>query len=70
MNLDLLEAERTVESLYYLKSEKRSDYKTDEAFANFREVKVGGIKEKRLFRSSSPILCDERSFCAEKLCES
>lgn len=63
----VFEAERVIEALSYSKKENRSDYESDEAFANFREVCVGNIKPKKLFRSSSPLLCDERSVCAAKL---
>lgn len=66
----VFEAEREIESLLYSKKENRSNYESDDAFANFREVCCGKIKNGKLFRSSSPLLCDERSFCATKLIES
>lgn len=66
----VFEAERVIESLSYSKKENRSDYESDDAFANFREVCCGKIKNGKLFRSSSPLLCDEHSFCATKLIES
>ncbi len=37
------------------RTNERADYATDEAFANFREIKLGSIKEGALYRSSSPI---------------
>ena len=36
----------------------REDYPSDEVFANFRNVTVGGIAKNRLYRSASP--CDNR----------
>lgn len=65
----VFEAERLIESLSYSKKENRSDYESDYAFANFREVCVGNIKSGKLFRSSSPLLCDERAICVAKLIE-
>lgn len=49
--LDELEL-RSVESK---RTNNRKDYKSDEVFANFREVKVGNIKANRLYRSSNPV---------------
>lgn len=37
------------------RTNKREDYKSDEVFANFREVKGGDIKSGRLYRSSNPV---------------
>lgn len=65
----VFEAERLIESLSYSKKESRSEYESDDAFANFREVCVGNIKSGKLFRSSSPLLCDERAICVAKLIE-
>lgn len=65
----LFEAERVIESLYYSKKESCSEYESDESFANFREVCVGNIKSGKLFRSSSPLLCDERAICVAELIE-
>lgn len=42
--------------LYY--TDARSDYDSDEMFANFRAVKGGNIKENTVYRSASP--CDNR----------
>ncbi len=39
-------------------TDNRSDYESDEIFANFRSVKVTGIRENSLYRSASP--CDNR----------
>ena len=48
----------------YLKNEKllnikytdeRNDYESDEVFANFRNVKVGNLKENILYRGASPV---------------
>ena len=39
-------------------TDKRTDYASNEIFANFREVKVGSLKEKTLYRSASP--CDNQ----------
>ena len=36
-------------------SKNREDYPSDEVFANFRNVKVGNIKEGILYRGASPI---------------
>ena len=49
------------------KSENRSDYASDEVFANFREVKAGGIASGRLYRSCNPVYGDARAPYAEKL---
>ncbi len=38
-----------------VRSNKREDYASDKIFANFRAVKMGGIAEGALYRSSSPI---------------
>ena len=43
------------ETLNITYSDKRSDYTTDEEFANFREVTVGDIKPGKLYRGASPI---------------
>lgn len=40
-------------SLVYTKN--RDDYKTDEIFANFREINAGNIAEGKLYRSASPV---------------
>lgn len=37
------------------RTNERSDYSSDEEFANFRNIKVGNIAEGVLYRSSSPI---------------
>ncbi len=36
-------------------TDKREDYSSDEVFANFRNVKVGNLKENILYRGASPI---------------
>lgn len=51
------------------KSEERSDYSSDEVFANFRNVKIGDIKEGVLFRSCNPSLADARAPYAEDLAQ-
>ena len=43
------------ETLNITYSDKRSDYATNEEFANFRDVQVGNIKPGRLYRGASPI---------------
>ncbi len=45
-----------------IKNEDRASYDSDEAFANFRAIKEG-----YLYRSSSPILGDERARTADRL---
>ena len=49
--LDVL-ADRPMETE---RSLKRDDFESDEVFANFREIALGGIAEGVLYRSSSPI---------------
>lgn len=51
------------------KLEKRDDYDSDEAFANFRQVTAGKIKPGVLYRVSHPSLGDDRSSYAAKLVE-
>jgi hypothetical protein len=51
------------------KLEKRDDYDSDEAFANFRQVTAGKIKQGVLYRVSHPSLGDDRSSYAAKLVE-
>ncbi|MDR1352732.1 MAG: SAM-dependent chlorinase/fluorinase [Treponema sp.] len=51
------------------KSENRSDYTSDEVFANFREIRSGSIKAKTLYRSCNPILGDPRAPYAAALAE-
>ncbi|MBR1582085.1 MAG: tyrosine-protein phosphatase [Bacilli bacterium] len=43
------------ETLSISYSDKREEYTSDEEFANFREVNVGNIKPKTLYRGASPI---------------
>ena len=45
--------EQALNSLSY--SDKRSDYESDEVFANFRNVRVGDMGANKLYRSASPI---------------
>ena len=45
----------TQELLNLQYTDNREDYKSDEVFANFRNVKVGNIKEGILYRGASPI---------------
>lgn len=48
-----------VQELFALSySDKRSDFKSDIIFANFREVRGGNIKEGMFYRSASP--CDDQ----------
>ena len=52
-------------------SKKREDFSSDEVFANFRNVKVGNIKEGILYRGASPIDNSMgRAKYADKLIES
>ncbi|MDR1655385.1 MAG: tyrosine-protein phosphatase, partial [Treponema sp.] len=51
------------------KSERRRDYSSDEAFANFREVKLGSMASGILYRSCHPALEDTRSPYAARLAE-
>lgn len=44
---------QVMNSLVY--TNERADYATDEIFANFRMVQVGGIGEGKLYRAASPI---------------
>ncbi|MBR0366590.1 MAG: tyrosine-protein phosphatase, partial [Clostridia bacterium] len=39
----------------FIYTKERNDYPSDAAFANFREITAGDIKEGRLYRSSTPI---------------
>lgn len=48
----------TEEALCQERSNRRSDFASDEVFANFRALKGGNLKENRVFRSSSP--CNNR----------
>ncbi len=51
-------------------SSERSDFSSDAEFANFREVKVGGLASGRMYRSASP--CDDsyhRAPYVNDLCE-
>jgi hypothetical protein len=52
-----------------VKSERRWDYSGDAAFANFREVKLGSMDSKILYRSCHPALGDARSPYAARLAE-
>jgi hypothetical protein len=51
------------------RSEKRGDYSGDAVFANFREVKTGGIPGGLLYRSCHPALGDPRAPYAARLAE-
>ena len=52
------------------KSNERSDFESDEVFANFRSVHTTGIAENLLYRSSSPVYNkDMRAACADDLFE-
>ncbi len=48
-------------------SDNREDFPSDEVFANFREVRVGKIAAKRLYRSASPVNKESRAPYAAKL---
>ncbi|MDR2608960.1 MAG: tyrosine-protein phosphatase [Treponema sp.] len=52
-----------------VKSERRRDYPSDAAFANFREVKLGSMASGILYRSCHPALEDTRSPYAARLAE-
>ena len=58
-----------IEIRHLTKLEKREDYSSDEAFANFREVTAGNMRPGILYRTSHPSLGDDRSSCAAKLVE-
>ena len=49
------EINRKFKALNLKYSENREDFASDEVFANFRNVKVGNIKEGILYRGASPI---------------
>ena len=49
------EIDKKYKSLKLKYSKNREDYLSDEVFANFRNVKVGNIKEGILYRGASPI---------------
>ena len=51
------------------KSENRNDYASDVVFANYREVKMGGIPANILYRSCHPALGDARAPYAARLAE-
>lgn len=51
------------------KSENRTDYESDEIFANFRPVKAGNIAKNILYRSCNPALGDARAPYAAALAE-
>ncbi len=51
------------------KSDDRDQFASDEVFADFRPVTLGGIKEGRLYRSTSPVVPDARAAYAEALLE-
>lgn len=50
-------------------TDERSDYATDEIFANFRAVQAGKIATNRLYRSCNPVLNDSRAPYAAALME-
>lgn len=58
-----------IEIRHLVKLEKRDEYDSDEAFANFREVTAGNIKPGVLYRVSHPSLGDDRSSYAAALIE-
>lgn len=47
---------QTARNIHY--TDERSDYPSDDAFANFRSVKAGSIAANTLYRSASP--CDNQ----------
>ncbi len=53
----------------YIISDRRSDYKNDRVFANFREVRSDGIAPKTLYRSGNPLLYfqspNRSNYCAK-----
>lgn len=58
VTITLFEAQKykdVEETLSISYSDKREEYTSDEEFANFREVNVGNIKPKTLYRGASPI---------------
>lgn len=46
---------------HLVRTDLRSDYASDEVFANFRMVSYGSIAEGMLYRSANPVLDDERA---------
>ena len=60
---------RTYQARLLSKSSNRSDFDSDETFANFRAVKGGALAENRLFRSCNPVESDERAPFAAALAE-
>ena len=52
---------RTYQARLLKKNDNRSDFTTDDVFANWRVVTVGKIAPDRLYRSSSPIESDARA---------
>jgi len=57
VNKGAYKAELEVRNL--TRTNNRSDYSSDAVFANFREVKMGGIPANVLFRSSHPAIADD-----------
>ena len=51
------------------RTEVRSDYSSDAVFANFRELRLGGIPANILYRSCHPALGDARAPYAARLAE-
>lgn len=65
------EINRKYKALKLKYSKNREDFSSDEVFANFRNVKVGNIKEGILYRGASPIDNSMgRAKYADKLIES
>lgn len=46
---------------HLVRTDVRSDYSSDEVFANFRMVSNGSIQKGMLYRSANPVLDDERA---------
>ncbi len=51
------------------RTDNRSDYASDEVFANFRALKGGNLKENLIYRSCNPALDDIRAPYADELAE-
>ncbi len=58
-----------LEIRHLVRTDLRSDYASDEVFANFREVTIGNIAPHRLYRCSHPSIDDPRAPYAAALVE-
>ncbi len=58
-----------LEIRHLVRTDVRSDYASDEVFANFREISMGDIASGKLYRCSHPSISDPRSPFAAMLIE-